>query len=99
MSVCGGHVPTDPRPEWVLARRQQIGHHIARLRAGRGLTVDALAEASRLDRKTVMRAEHGTRSVGVDVLLLLAHGLGVPPGALLDMTDPAADPGEGDGGA
>lgn len=75
-------MPTD-RPEWVLARRRQIGHHIAALRAGRSMSVDALAAASGLDRKTVMHAEHGARSVGIDVLLMLAHGLGVPPGDLL----------------
>jgi transcriptional regulator with XRE-family HTH domain len=50
--------------------------------------VDNLAEASGLDRKTVLRAEHGTSSATLDVLLLLAHGLGVRLGDL--------DPIEGD---
>ena len=76
-------MPTDPRPDWVLARRQQIGHHIANLRAARGMTIDGLADASGLDRKTVMRAEHATHSVGLDVLLQLAHGLGLPLAALV----------------
>ncbi|HEY5833460.1 helix-turn-helix domain-containing protein [Streptomyces sp.] len=71
-------MPPIRRPDWVLNRRRQIGHHIATLRIGRGMTVDGLAEASGLDRKTVMRAEHATRSVGLDVLLQLAHGLDVP---------------------
>jgi transcriptional regulator with XRE-family HTH domain len=70
-------VPSDPRPDWVLAARRAIGHRIANLRADRHLTVDGLASASGLDRKTVMRAEHGTSSVGLDVLLQLAHGLGI----------------------
>lgn len=88
-------MPT-PRPDWVLRRRQEIGHRIAHLRADRGLTVDQLAEASGLDRKTILRAEHGVTSTGVDVLLQLAHGLGIRAGALLD--DPAADDqGDGDG--
>jgi transcriptional regulator with XRE-family HTH domain len=91
-------VPTD-RPEWVLARRRQIGHHIAALRAARGMSVDALAAASGIDRKTIMHAEHSARSVGLDVLLLLAHGLGVPAASLLHTDDPAAGTGAADGGA
>lgn len=46
-----------------------------------------------------MRTEHGARSVGIDVLLLLAHGLGVPAGSLLDASDPAAGSRAADGGA
>jgi hypothetical protein len=46
-----------------------------------------------------MHAEHGARSVGLDVLLLLAHGLGVPAASLLHTDDPAAGTGAADGGA
>jgi transcriptional regulator with XRE-family HTH domain len=88
-----GRVPTS-RPNWVLARRQEIGHRIARLRAARGLTVDALAEASGLDRKSVLRAENARTSTGIDVLLQLAHGLGVRIGVLLDEGGTAAADGE-----
>lgn len=76
-------MPTDPRPDWVLVRRREIGHHIATLRAARGLTVDGLADAAGLDRKTVIRAEHAINSVGLDVLVQLAHGLGVRESELL----------------
>lgn len=91
-------MPTE-RPEWVLTRRREIGHHIAALRADRGMSVDDLAAAPGLDRKSIMRTEHGARSVGIDVLLLLAHGLGVPAGSLLDASDPAAGSRAADGGA
>lgn len=91
-------MPADPRPDWVLAQRAEIGLRIARLRAARGLTVDGLASASGLDRKTVLRAEAGSRWVRLDVVLLLAAGLGVRPGTLLDMDEPAAGTGAADGG-
>lgn len=81
-------MPTDPRPDWVLTRRREIGHHIANLRAARGLTVDGLAAASGLDRKSVMRAEHATSSVGLDILLQLAHGLNVSIGELVEAPRP-----------
>ena len=76
-------VPVPDRPPWVLARRRQLGHHIAQLREERDLTVDGLADRSSLDRKTVMRAEHATHSVGLDVLIQLAHGLGMPVAEML----------------
>lgn len=91
-------MPRDPRPDWVLQRRREIGHYIARLRTARGLTVDGLADAAGVSRDTVIHAEHATRSTGTDMLLLLAAGLGVRPGALLDMDEPAAGAGAADGG-
>jgi transcriptional regulator with XRE-family HTH domain len=81
-------VPPDPRPEWVLARRQDIGHRIARHRAARDWSIDDLASAAGVHRLSVMRAEHGTHSTGLDVLLQLAAALGVTVGRLLD-EDPA----------
>jgi transcriptional regulator with XRE-family HTH domain len=79
---------TDPRPDWVLDRRRAIGHHIASLRAARRLTVDQLAEAAGLDRKTVMRAEGATTNTGLDVLLMLARGLDLPVAQLIDVEAP-----------
>lgn len=90
-------MPPDPRPEWVLARRQDIGHRIARHRAARGWSIDDLANAAGVHRLSVIRAEHGTHSTGLDVLLQLAAALEVTVGRLLD-EDPAADVGvAGDG--
>ncbi|MFI0718942.1 helix-turn-helix domain-containing protein [Streptomyces sp. NPDC021224] len=81
-------MPTDPRPDWVRPRRAEIGHRIARWRSARDLTVDGLADASGLDRKTVMRAEGASVSTGIDVLLQLAAGLDVPLGRMLDEDPP-----------
>ncbi|NJP42256.1 helix-turn-helix domain-containing protein [Actinacidiphila epipremni] len=81
-------VSADPRPDWVLARRAAIGHHIACLRAARGMSIDDLAEAAGVDRKTVIRAEGATVSTGLDLLLMIAAGLGVSAGQLLDGAPP-----------
>lgn len=83
-----GNVPTDPRPDWVLASRQTIGHRIATLRAARGFSVDDLAEAAGVDRKSVIRAEGGRVSTGIDILLLLAAGLDVSLAVLVDVDLP-----------
>jgi transcriptional regulator with XRE-family HTH domain len=77
-------VPPDPRPDWVIDRRREIGHRVARWRAARGLTVDQLAGAAGVSRATVLRIEHATKSTGIDVLLQLATGLGLPVGRMLD---------------
>jgi transcriptional regulator with XRE-family HTH domain len=77
-------VPRDPRPDWVVPRRREIGHRIARYRASRGLSVDQLAGVAGVSRDSVLRAEHGSRSTGLDVLLQLAAALEVTVGRLLD---------------
>lgn len=92
-------MPADPRPDWVSASRQRIGVRIARLRAARGLTVDGLAEVSGVDRKSVMRAEAGSRYVRLDILLMLARGLDMPLSEMVAEDDPAADTGAADDGA
>jgi ribosome-binding protein aMBF1 (putative translation factor) len=93
-----GRVPVPDRPPWVLARRREIGHRIARYRAARGWSLDDLAGASGVSRMSVIRAETGSRSTGIDVLLQLAHALDVSLGTLLD-EDPAAGTGGASGGA
>jgi transcriptional regulator with XRE-family HTH domain len=70
------------RPVWVLARRREVGHRIAALRASRGMTVEQLAEAAGLERKVIVRAENATTSTGVDLLVMIARGLDVPTGDL-----------------
>ncbi|MDD1057932.1 helix-turn-helix domain-containing protein [Streptomyces cocklensis] len=81
-------MPTDPRPDWVLASRQAIGHRIATLRTARGMSVDDLAEAAGVDRKSVMRAEGASVSTGLDLLLMLADGLGVSVAHMVDVEVP-----------
>lgn len=76
-------MPTVPRPKWVLARRRAIGHHVANLRAAQGLSVDDVARAAGLERRAVMRVENGKVSTGLDILIQLAKGMGVPLGELL----------------
>lgn len=93
-------MPIDPpTPDWVLPRRQQLGRHIARTRQARGLVVDDVAEATGLDRKTVMATEGGRNAPTLDTLLLIAHALGLSVSALLDDDGPAAATGIADGGA
>lgn len=91
-------MPPDPRPDWVLAQRREIGHRIARRRAARGWTVEALAGAAGVSRDSVIRAENGSRSTGLDVLLQLAAALGMTVSRLLEEV-PAADTGAAGGGA
>lgn len=51
---------------------------IRRVRERRGLSIDQVAEATFLDRKTVIRTELGRHAASIDNLLLIAHTLGVP---------------------
>lgn len=71
-------MPSDPLPDWVPARRRQIGDHIRAARKGRKLSQEKLAEFAGLDRKTVNRIELGVHATSVDHLLLIADVLDVP---------------------
>jgi transcriptional regulator with XRE-family HTH domain len=83
-----GSVPPDPRPDWVRDRRREIGHRIARWRASRGWSSYDLAAEASVSRLSILRAEHGTHSTGLDVLLQLAAAFGVTVGQLLDEEPP-----------
>lgn len=76
-------VPVDPIPEWVLARRRDIGDRVRAARRTRRLSQEKLAEAVGLDRKTINRIEVGAYSTLVDHLLLIAQALDVPAADLL----------------
>lgn len=92
-------MPTDPPlPDWVLPRRQALGRHIARQRHARGLTVDDVAEATGLNRKSVIHAENATVVPSLVTLLLIADALGVSVAELL-ADGPAAATGACDDGA
>ncbi|MBQ0974579.1 helix-turn-helix transcriptional regulator [Streptomyces sp. RK31] len=71
-------MPTDPPPDWLLARRRAIGGRIRTARTGRKLSQEKLAELAGLDRKTVNRIEQATHATSVDHLLLIADALRVP---------------------
>ncbi|MGW5352167.1 helix-turn-helix domain-containing protein [Streptomyces sp. NPDC004031] len=78
----------DPRPAWVLTRRHALGHRIALWRAARGWTVEELAHAAEVHRTSVIRAENGAVSTGLDVLLQLADALGVSVETMLGQDPP-----------
>lgn len=68
----------NPQPEWVLARRTQLGHRIAALRARAGLSQDQLAERAGLDRRSIQRYEAADRDPQYGDLLLIAAALDTP---------------------
>lgn len=67
-----------PPPEWVLARRRQIGDQIRAARLQANLTQEAVAHAIPMDRAGYNRIEQGHASPTVDTLLLIASVVGVP---------------------
>lgn len=81
-------MPTDPLPDWVLTRRRQVGIRIAVRRRALGLSIDDVAEATGLNRKTIMSAEQATHSPTLDTLLLIAAALRVPLAELVDVEVP-----------
>lgn len=72
-----------------------IGENVARLRAAAGLSVAALADRAGLVDEQIEIVETGHGLPGLRMLWLLASGLEVPFGALLEHTllSEAADPG------
>lgn len=67
-----------PPPEWVLARRRQIGDQIRAARLRANLTQEQVAHAIPMDRATYNRIEQGHSAATLDTLLLIAHVIGVP---------------------
>ncbi|MFC8491762.1 helix-turn-helix domain-containing protein [Streptomyces sp. NPDC057235] len=67
-----------PPPEWVLARRRQIGDQIRGARLQANMTQEQVAHAIPMDRASYNRVEQGHSSAGVDTLILIAHVIGVP---------------------
>ncbi|MFJ5735443.1 helix-turn-helix domain-containing protein [Streptomyces microflavus] len=68
---------TDPLPDWVLPRRQQIGATLRAAREHRGLTQIQLGERAGMDSKTVHRIEYATSDPSLTMLLRLAAALDV----------------------
>lgn len=75
-------MPSDPPPTWVLQARQQVGRRICAIRESRGLSQLELAHLAEVSRHSVYRTELGTQAATVDVIVRLAHALGVPPDRL-----------------
>ncbi|MFE6852285.1 helix-turn-helix domain-containing protein [Streptomyces sp. NPDC057674] len=67
-----------PPPEWVLARRRQIGDQIRAARLEANLSQDAVANRIPMDRASYVRIEQGQAAALLDTLLLIADAIGVP---------------------
>lgn len=67
----------NPRPDWVLARRVELGHRIAQLRHAADLSQEQLGDLAGIERRSIQRYEAGTRDPQYSDLLLIAHALRV----------------------
>jgi transcriptional regulator with XRE-family HTH domain len=71
-------------PDWVTARRRQIGDRIRAKRRYAGLTQMQLGERIGRDHRTIHRWEYATADPSLTDLLLLADALGVRVRDLLE---------------
>ncbi len=71
-------MPLDPPPDWLAARRQQIGARIRDARLAANLTQLQLGNLVGRDHRTIHRWEYGARIPTLDDLLLVADAVGVP---------------------
>lgn len=62
-----------------------LGVEIARLRRERGYSIDRLAEACEVHRKTIIEVEAGRVAAKISTVHAIAHALGVP---LTDLVAP-----------
>ena len=65
-------------PDWVPARRRQIGECLRAARLQANLTQMQLGERVGRDHRTIHRREYAQRIPGLEDLLLLADAVGVP---------------------
>jgi transcriptional regulator with XRE-family HTH domain len=65
-------------PDWVPARRREIGERIRTARRARGLSQIRLGERIGRDHKTIHRYEYATAVPTLEDLLLIADALGMP---------------------
>jgi transcriptional regulator with XRE-family HTH domain len=73
--------------------RERFVADVERLRESRGWSVEELAERAQMDVAEVEAILDGEGEVPLDALMLLARGLGVPPGQLIDGTVEMPDDG------
>jgi transcriptional regulator with XRE-family HTH domain len=79
--------PTSPPPLAVRRALRDIGGHVQTWRKLRGLTQNQLADRAGIDRKSLIRLEHGEAGVSFGLVLRVLHALGV-----LDGLPAAVDP-------
>jgi len=65
---------------------KMVGDNVKRLRLAKGLTQEALANASGVDWSTISRLENGNLNTGITVLFALAKAMDVLPSRLLDIS-------------
>ncbi len=65
-------------PDWVPARRRQIGERLRAARLHANLTQQQLGERIGRDHRTIHRWEYARSAPDLEDLLLLADVLGVP---------------------
>jgi transcriptional regulator with XRE-family HTH domain len=65
-----------------------IGGRVRQGRAGRGWTLDQLAERSGVSRRMLVSIEQGSANPSIATLLLISDALGIGLPALVDMGDP-----------
>lgn len=61
-----------------------LGNDIRSIRKDKGLTIEQVADASGLHPTSIQKIESGGHEPRAKTLLLMARGLGVPPGKLLE---------------
>jgi transcriptional regulator with XRE-family HTH domain len=71
-------VPLDPIPDWVHARRREIGARIRDARLNANLTQVQLGELIGRDHRTIHRWEYAQRIPDLQDLLLIADTLNIP---------------------
>jgi transcriptional regulator with XRE-family HTH domain len=71
-------MPLDPMPDWVPARRREIGERIRVARRDAQLSQIELGERIGRDHKTVHRYETAATPPSLVELLLIADAVGVP---------------------
>jgi len=88
-----GRISKTPSPIAVRRAVREIGDNVQTWRKLRGLTQNQVADRAGVDRKAVMRFEHGDGGVSLETALRVLHALGV-----LDGVPKAVDPYETDVG-
>lgn len=71
-------MPPNDQPEWVRARRREIGDHIRAARQDAQLTQERVALQAGIERHNLNRIEQGHAAARLDTLLRIADAIGVP---------------------
>ncbi|WP_190300279.1 helix-turn-helix domain-containing protein [Rufibacter hautae] len=67
-----------------LEKTKRFGFHLKRLREGKGLSQQALADIANIGKTTVLRIENGRQSPTLEMLFSICEALEVPIVELMD---------------